>query len=84
MINAWAQVREAFLVALTVSTEAALDFLCLNLGRAGPFPLDRLWKVPTNRLATAINQRIQDWRNRDTSHLGVIQSRNDLIKSART
>jgi hypothetical protein len=81
--NTWAHVREAFHVTITTSTEEAIDFLCANLQRAGHFQLDRLWIAPTNRLSTAINQRIQDWRSRDASHLGMIQSTNDLITPAK-
>jgi hypothetical protein len=67
------QVREAVHVTLTTSIEAAIDFLCANLESAQSFPLDRLWIGPTNRLVTAVNQRMQDWRSRDALHLGAIQ-----------
>jgi hypothetical protein len=45
-INTWAQVREAFHVTITTSTQEAIDFLCANLQQAEPFPLDRLWIAP--------------------------------------
>jgi hypothetical protein len=43
------------------------------------FPLDRLWIVPTNRLAGEINQKIQEWTGARARDLRILREVTQLV-----
>jgi hypothetical protein len=59
-ITVWSQVQARFNVVLTQSTDEALNFRYADLSPADPFPVDRLWIAPTNRLA---GRSIKEFQN---------------------
>jgi hypothetical protein len=57
-LKTWAELAESLHVTVTQSPDAAQNFLCDGLEITQPFPVDRLWISPTNRVIDQINQKL--------------------------
>jgi hypothetical protein len=79
----WTGLRQ-FGVTVTDDTEAAFRFFCAGVVAAQPFPLDRQWISPTNRLATEINRKVHEWRRSGGARvLGICHARSELSEPVR-
>jgi hypothetical protein len=65
-----AQSKTSFAVNMTPEIKEAEKFFCEGVEPEDPFPLDRLWICPRNKLANEINRRLHDWRKKQTQPLG--------------
>jgi hypothetical protein len=70
----WARLQKTFRVNITTDVDMAKSFLCEGLAPSDRFPLDRLWIAPTNKLASQINQELQEWRSTGAQFLGTVQA----------
>jgi hypothetical protein len=55
-----------------LSSMFTLDLLGESVAADHPFPLDRLWVAPTNKLLTDMNVLTQEWRSPSASFLGPV------------
>jgi hypothetical protein len=67
----WAELVQ-FGVRVTDDPEVAFQFFCNEVGPPEPFPLDRQWIAPTNRLANEINARVHMWRKQGGPSFGYL------------
>jgi hypothetical protein len=75
----WGDLAERFRVVVTDNPERAADFFCDGVAPGHRFPLDCLWISSVNRLASEINNAVQEWRRIGARQLGNVYASTELI-----
>jgi hypothetical protein len=75
----WNDVAKEFGVTVTDDPGIAETFFCEGLQPEEPFPLDRQWICPTNKISGEVNACIQSWTSTRARFLGTISAVTDLL-----